>query len=320
MSAQVSENIKKRVRAYMSIIRRKAEAASSGTWFTKRQLGLASNPTVSAFASHVLRHMVEARVLEESRTDGTHSQKLYRPTSAGYTYLEHLDAVPLEELYVRFGRPFPRKQRKGGCDVCHGDVADRKSNAGICWGCEIASRRIAHGMDHVARTQAFLAKLSPGRRESELLRVAAAQHKRSGGTHVRPAAGEAPVIARKSVETRLDRPTCETPGCGRPIPPGGEGAPEICPTCLAALEKHEGGLLSTIVKRLSAMEERMSGIDRLVVATKNDVQAFARQVEDIRGNSWEGRDEHAGNGHDKTVDLAEVVSAVRTMQRMGLKL
>lgn len=28
------------------------------------------------------------------------------------------------------------------------------------------------------------------------------------------------------------RPTCDTPGCGREIPVGGEGHPEICPTCL----------------------------------------------------------------------------------------
>lgn len=27
-------------------------------------------------------------------------------------------------------------------------------------------------------------------------------------------------------------PTCDTPGCGKPIPKGGEGHPEICPTCL----------------------------------------------------------------------------------------
>ncbi len=30
------------------------------------------------------------------------------------------------------------------------------------------------------------------------------------------------------------RPTCDTPGCGRVIPVGGEGHPEICPTCLKA--------------------------------------------------------------------------------------
>jgi hypothetical protein len=28
---------------------------------------------------------------------------------------------------------------------------------------------------------------------------------------------------------------CDTPGCGREIPKGGEGHPEICPTCLAQL-------------------------------------------------------------------------------------
>jgi len=33
-------------------------------------------------------------------------------------------------------------------------------------------------------------------------------------------------------------PTCDTPGCGRPIPKGGEGHPEICPTCLACLKLH----------------------------------------------------------------------------------
>ena len=30
----------------------------------------------------------------------------------------------------------------------------------------------------------------------------------------------------------LAGPTCETPGCGRSIPPGGEGVPETCPACL----------------------------------------------------------------------------------------
>ena len=35
------------------------------------------------------------------------------------------------------------------------------------------------------------------------------------------------------------RPVCDTPGCGRPIPKGGEGYPEICPTCLACLNLHD---------------------------------------------------------------------------------
>ncbi len=29
---------------------------------------------------------------------------------------------------------------------------------------------------------------------------------------------------------------CDTPGCGRPIPKGGEGCPEICPKCLRDLD------------------------------------------------------------------------------------
>jgi hypothetical protein len=36
-----------------------------------------------------------------------------------------------------------------------------------------------------------------------------------------------------------DRPICDTPGCGRPIPVGGEGHPEICPACLDALRKRD---------------------------------------------------------------------------------
>lgn len=33
------------------------------------------------------------------------------------------------------------------------------------------------------------------------------------------------------------RPTCETPGCGREIPVGGEGSPEICPKCLRDMDR-----------------------------------------------------------------------------------
>jgi hypothetical protein len=31
---------------------------------------------------------------------------------------------------------------------------------------------------------------------------------------------------------------CDTPGCGRAIPNGGEGHPEICPTCLECPRLH----------------------------------------------------------------------------------
>lgn len=36
----------------------------------------------------------------------------------------------------------------------------------------------------------------------------------------------------------MSRPKCDTPGCGRVIPKGGEGHPEICPVCLACLRLH----------------------------------------------------------------------------------
>jgi hypothetical protein len=39
-------------------------------------------------------------------------------------------------------------------------------------------------------------------------------------------------IARRALALE-PRPTCETPGCGRQIPIGGEGSPEMCPKCIA---------------------------------------------------------------------------------------
>jgi hypothetical protein len=43
------------------------------------------------------------------------------------------------------------------------------------------------------------------------------------------------------------RPTCDTPGCGRPIPKGGEGYPEICPRCLD-LHAHAAKVKAEAVK------------------------------------------------------------------------
>lgn len=51
-----------------------------------------------------------------------------------------------------------------------------------------------------------------------------------------------------------NRPICDTPGCGREIPVGGESHPEICPTCLDALARDER------VKREAVKEYR----DRLL--------------------------------------------------------
>ena len=47
------------------------------------------------------------------------------------------------------------------------------------------------------------------------------------------------------------RPTCDTPGCGREIPKGGEGHPEICPTCLTQLA-HDNKVRDEAVKEFRA--------------------------------------------------------------------
>ena len=47
------------------------------------------------------------------------------------------------------------------------------------------------------------------------------------------------------------RPTCDTPGCGREIPKGGEGHPEICPMCLDQLA-HDDAVKTEAVKEYRA--------------------------------------------------------------------
>lgn len=49
------------------------------------------------------------------------------------------------------------------------------------------------------------------------------------------------------------RPTCDTPGCGRAIPVGGEGHPEICPSCLAA----QAMIRREVTLRESACEQKV---------------------------------------------------------------
>ena len=49
-----------------------------------------------------------------------------------------------------------------------------------------------------------------------------------------------------------ERPTCDTPGCGRAISAGGEGHPEICSTCLACLKLHEAPSRAEAVRRARA--------------------------------------------------------------------
>jgi uncharacterized Zn finger protein len=52
-----------------------------------------------------------------------------------------------------------------------------------------------------------------------------------------------------------ERPTCDTPGCGGSIPPGGEGDPEICPFCLEEEKRIEMGVVAApIPMRLTCPE------------------------------------------------------------------
>jgi hypothetical protein len=55
------------------------------------------------------------------------------------------------------------------------------------------------------------------------------------------------------------RPTCDTPGCGRSIPKGGEGHPEICPRCLdfaVRAEKAKREAVAEYRERLLAIAQR----------------------------------------------------------------
>lgn len=66
----------------------------------------------------------------------------------------------------------------------------------------------------------------------------------------------------------MSRPTCDTPGCGRKIPVGGEGHPEICPTCLDAEKAAEKRRKDAIPMRLPCPECGALHIDVGEFATK----------------------------------------------------
>lgn len=61
------------------------------------------------------------------------------------------------------------------------------------------------------------------------------------------------------------RPTCETPGCGRSIPVGGEGHPEVCPKCLARegieVEKRA---TARVTQQLHRARQRVQILERLL--------------------------------------------------------
>lgn len=71
--------------------------------------------------------------------------------------------------------------------------------------------------------------------------------------------------------TKSKQPTCDTHGCGRPIPRGGEGHPQICPRCLDAAALHEGRRAVTMReveadRRVRVSEIRAEAAERLALS------------------------------------------------------
>ena len=74
----------------------------------------------------------------------------------------------------------------------------------------------------------------------------------------------------------LTRPICDTPGCGRSIPVGGEGHPQICPHCLQ--QEH--------IDRLTRERDEA----RAKIPQWYDVAAYAGQVQKERDEAIRDRD------------------------------
>jgi hypothetical protein len=65
------------------------------------------------------------------------------------------------------------------------------------------------------------------------------------------------------------RPRCKTPGCGRAIPKGGEGVPEVCPHCIVQEQLTEGRRAATMREiaadqRVRDANSRSEAAERLV--------------------------------------------------------
>lgn len=102
--------------------------------------------------------------------------------------------------------------------------------------------------------------------------------------------GEMPTRACHSFTPRQrpaePRPICETPGCGRPIPIGGEGCPEICPDCLVLLEiaerhanaeENDGrNTEPVILGALRELQDRLRGDAERLHAEPQDIDGLAR--------------------------------------------
>lgn len=254
----------KKTQVLMKNILTKFKQAESAAWLTKKQLGLTGNRTLEAFASVLLCRLVKSKILEESSNGARYAEKMYRPTHAGWTLLENVEAFPLTELYARFGTK-PETKDAGDCRTCGAKIKERKSNATECWACAPTNRRVRCGMDHVPRSEQFIKALSPGRRASELGRVAFAAKTRRKEQRARfterlgpPAQASAQSIGHSSEVVKFKLP---------------EGA---------HWEMTEGGLL-----------ERLTQLGQQVASLEDVVRRVSGKLDQLLPVA------RAGNGHDK---------------------
>jgi hypothetical protein len=85
--------------------------------------------------------------------------------------------------------------------------------------------------------------------------------------------------SKERTGTMSERPICDTPGCGREIPKGGEGHPEICPTCLDQLA-HDDKVKSEAVSEYRA---------RLLKVAEKALKHRKKADEQVIGPNPEGR-------------------------------
>lgn len=112
----------------------------------------------------------------------------------------------------------------------------------------------------------------------------------------------------------MGRPICDTPGCGRTIPVGGEGHPEICPKCLADLKDlsppvaespKEPTWVNDLAERWLCDMRLESMADLLAVIREARAKALGEAAE------WVDDAEGSGISADFKFDFADALKARR---------
>jgi hypothetical protein len=75
-------------------------------------------------------------------------------------------------------------------------------------------------------------------------------------------------------EPMSKRPTCDTPGCGREIPVGGEGHPEICPMCLYWMREVDRVRAAAVTYERASCDE----VKRYKAETERQLQAKIEEI------------------------------------------